>query len=354
VGSTTTNRNFSQGALQTTNAPLDAAIQGNGFFVIQSPSGATAYTRDGNFKISSSGDLTTAEGSAVQGWKAVNGVVNASGPPSNIQVQALQTQPPVATANMTITANLNATAAVNDTFSTPIQVVDSLGETHNLTATFTNTGPGAWSYDVSIPGADLTGSPTGPASMGSGNVTFDSSGNLLTPTAPGTVALTNGTALADGAATLNINWNLFGPSGNSLVTQLAQASASTGTSQDGVQAATITGVSIQTGGNVVATYSSGKQAIIAQIATAAISNPGTLVSIGNNDYVVTADTIAPSVGAPGTGQRGNIVGGSLEASNVDMATEFTNLIVFQRGYEANSKVITTISQMDQMLLSINP
>jgi flagellar hook protein FlgE len=273
---------------------------------------------------------------------------------SNIQVQAIQTQPPSATANMTITANLSATAKVGDTFATPIQVVDSLGETHDLTATFTNTGPGAWSYKVTIPGADLTGTPATPGTMATGNVTFDSQGNLLTPAAPGTVTVTNGTALLDGAATLSVNWNLYGTGGNSLITQVAQPSASTGTTQDGVQPATITGVSIQSGGNVVATYSNGKQATIAQIATAAVANPDTMISVGNNKYIVGADTIAPSVGAAGTGQRGNIVGGALEASNVDMATEFTNLIVFQRGYEANSKVITTVSQMDQMLLAINP
>ena len=354
VGSTTTSRNFTQGSVQTTNAPLDAALQGNGFFVIQNAAGNTEYTRAGSFHIDAAGDLATADGSLVQGWTAVNGAVNASGAPSTIALQSLQTQPPVPTANMTITANLDAAAATGATFSTPIQVVDSLGETHNLTATFTNTGTGAWSYKVTIPGSDLTGAPTAPGTMATGSVTFDPQGNLLTPAAPGVVPVTNGTALLDGAATLNINWQLYGPSGNSLVTQLAQASASTGTTQDGVQAASVTGVSIQTGGNVVATYSNGKQATIAQVAAAAVANPDTMVSVGHNNYVLGAETIAPSVGAAGTGQRGNIVGGALESSNVDMATEFTNLIVFQRGYEANSKVITTISQMDQMLLSINP
>ncbi len=105
---------------------------------------------------------------------------------------------------------------------------------------------------------------------------------------------------------------------------------------------------------MVANYSDGKQVNIAQVALASVSNPDSLIGVTDNNYTLGVGTLTPSVGAAGTGQRGTIVAGSIESSNVDMATEFTNLIVFQRGYEANSKVITTISQMDQTLLAINP
>jgi flagellar hook protein FlgE len=159
--------------------------------------------------------------------------------------------------------------------------------------------------------------------------------------------------LADGAADLNINFNLYS-NGSPTVTQFAQTSASSGTTQDGVQPGTVTGVSLQNGGALVATYSNGNTATVAQVAVAAISNPSSLVAVSDNNYTVGSSTAAPSVGAPGTGDRGNIVAQSLESSNVDMASEFTNLIIFQRGYEANSKVLTTSEQMDQMLMQLNP
>jgi flagellar hook protein FlgE len=105
---------------------------------------------------------------------------------------------------------------------------------------------------------------------------------------------------------------------------------------------------------MVATYSNGTTQNLAQVAVANVSNPDSMVATNNNDYLLGSGTITPSVGAAGTGGRGNLVGQSIEASNVDMATEFTNLIVYQQGYEANSKVLTTIDQMDQTLLAINP
>jgi flagellar hook protein FlgE len=104
----------------------------------------------------------------------------------------------------------------------------------------------------------------------------------------------------------------------------------------------------------VATYSNGNTVTIAQVALASITNPDSLISVANNNYTLGTDTVTPSVGAADTSQRGQIVAESLETSNVDMATEFTNLIIFQRGYEANSKVLTTVEQMEQTLLAINP
>ncbi len=353
VAGTTTTRNFTQGSITTTGGATDAAIQGSGFFVETTSAGATVYSRDGSFDLNSSGQLVSSTGNLVQGWTAVNGVVSASGPTGSITVPLVGSQAPLATQNISLSANLDASAATNDTFSAPIQVVDSLGETHTLTATFTKTGSNAWKVDVGIPGQDVTGGTAGQlSSMGNETLTFDSNGNLTAPAAPGTLALTNTAALTDGAATLNINWNAFDANGNATITQYAQTSTSTGTTQDGSQAATVTGVSLQNGGLLEASYSNGRTQALAQIAVASIGNPDTLIGQSNNTYTLGNDTLAPSIGASGTGGRGNIVGGALEASNVDMATEFTDLIVFQQGYEANSKVLTTINQMDQTLLAI--
>jgi flagellar hook protein FlgE len=355
VGSTDTNRNFSQGNISNTGQPLDLAIQGSGFFVVQSPSGQSMYTRDGSFSLNTTGQLVDANGNLVQGWMGANGVVSASGATTDITVPLLNSRPPVATQNMTLSANLDANAVTGDTFSTPIQVYDSLGNAQTLTVTFTNAGAGKWNYEVDIPGQDLTGGKSGTeTSLGKGTLTFDANGNLTAPASGTPINITNGTALADGAATLNINWNLYDSSNNPTVTGFAQTSAASGTTQDGAAAATVTGVQLESGGLMVATYSDGTTQNLAQVAVANVSNPDSMVATNNNDYLLGSATITPSVGAAGTGGRGNLVGQSIEASNVDMATEFTDLIVYQQGYEANSKVLTTIDQMDQTLLAINP
>ena len=354
VGSTLTTRNFTQGTVQTTGGSLDVAIQGDGFFVMQSASGGTTYTRDGSFSLSPAGQLVGSDGSLVQGWTAVNGVVNPSGAVSSISVPSLSSQAPTPTANMTVAANLNASAGVGDSFSAPVQVVDSLGNTHTLTVDFTNTAPLTWSYNVTIPGQDVTGGTAGtPTSLTTGSLTFSTGGVLTSPAAGTPVSVKTTGGLADGAADLNINWNLFDSSKSPLITQYASASTTTGSTQDGVQAATVTGVSLQDGGSLVATFSNGSHRTLAQLALASISNPDTLLAVNNNQYITGVGTSTPSVGASGTSTRGNIVAGSLEASNVDMATELTNLIVYQRGYQADSKAVTAIDQMQQTLLAMN-
>jgi flagellar hook protein FlgE len=161
------------------------------------------------------------------------------------------------------------------------------------------------------------------------------------------------TGLADGASNMNLNWNLYNATtGASTITQFAQTSALSGTTQDGIPATEITQVSLADGGSIVAHYSDGSQAVVAQLALAAISNPQSLISTGQNNFELGANTAAPAVGSPGTGSRGTIQGGALESSNVDIATEFTNLIVYQRSYEANSRVISTLDQLTQDLLNL--
>ncbi|MBZ5604740.1 MAG: flagellar hook protein FlgE [Acidobacteriia bacterium] len=352
VGAPTTSRSFTQGSIQQTGGQFDAAIQGDGFFSVATSSGTTLYSRDGSFRLDSTGTLVNSNGEAVQGWMAANGVVNTGGATGNIVVSAQSLQTPTATANFTLSANLDAATATNGTFSTPIQVIDSLGNTHTLTANFTKTGANAWSYDIDIPGADVTGGTAGtPSSLATGTLTFNSAGVLTSPAAGSPVQIA-ASGLSDGAANLSMNWNLFDAANNPLVTQFAQASAASGTTQDGIQSAQMTGVALENGGNIVATFSNGKQMTIAQVAVAKIANPDSLISVGNNDYQLGADTIAPSMGAAGTGGRGTVLGGSLEASNADIAKEFTNLIVYQRGYQANSKVITTLDQVSQDLMNI--
>ena len=355
VSATHSERVFNQGSIQQTGGAFDAAIQGNGFFVLRDTGGNTLYTRAGNFRLDANGNLVTGNDQFVQGWSAVAGVINTSGPVSNIAIPTNALQKPTATTQFSLTGNLQADATVgaaDGTFSAPIQVVDSLGVTHTLTLTFTKTAANTWNYEVDIPGADLSAGKAGtPSKVANGTLNFDTNGNLTTPKPPGQVAIAI-TGLADSASDMNINWNLYDANNNGMFTQFAQPSALSGSSQDGKAAAQVTQVSLSNGGSIFVHYSDGSQQVIGQLAMASISNPDSLVSVGNSNFEVGADTATPVLGTPSTGNRGTIEGGALESSTVDIATEFTNLIVYQRSYEANSKVISTMDQLTQDLLSI--
>jgi flagellar hook protein FlgE len=258
----------------------------------------------------------------------------------------------VATQNISISANLDANTAANGTFSSPIQVYDSLGGAHTLTVTYTETSANNWSYAVTIPSADVTGGTGTATQVTTGNLTFDSSGHLLTPAATAGQVPLSVTGLADGAATLNVNWNLYSPSGVASLTQYNQISANVGTTQDGASPGELTNMSIGNNGQVVASFSNGTTQDVAQIALASVLNPGSMQQLDGNSFAPTSLTAAPVIGAPSTGARGSITGGALETSTVDIATEFTNLLQYERGYQANSKVISTEDQVVQQTIGL--
>ncbi|MGB6940885.1 MAG: flagellar hook protein FlgE [Bryobacteraceae bacterium] len=355
VSAPQTERLFTQGSIAATGGNYDAAIQGNGFFVVQDPSGNTLYTRAGNFQLNAQGDLTTATGQIVQGWTAQNGVLNTSGAIGNITIPSNALQTPSATQNFSLSVNLNAAGVPGEatgSFSAPMQVVDSLGVTHDLTVNFTEQSPGNWNYEVDIPGADLSSGTAGtPSAVADGSLSFDANGNLTTTPAQVQIAITG---LTDGANDMNVNWNLATENGTGtpVITQYAATSAVSASSQDGIPASQVTQVSIANGGAITAQFSNGNQVVIGQLALASVSNPDSLIAVGQNNYEVGADTATPVVGVPGTGTLGTVEGGALEDSTVDIATEFTNLIVYQNSYEANSKVISTLDEMTQALLNL--
>jgi flagellar hook protein FlgE len=350
VGAPITMRQFSQGAIQSTGGPLDAAIQGDGFFVVKDGE-QTEYTRGGNFQVDPSGNLTTSTGQTVQGWSMVGGVLNTNGPLSNITVPTGSLTAPVVTTNTSVDLNLNASAKAGppaDSFSTSLQIYDSLGTAHTVTYTFTKTATAnQWDYSVTVPDADLTA----PFTPLTGTLQFDANGNLTSPAAtdpPPVIAITG---LADAAADMNVNFNMY--SGTTpRFTQFAQPSATSAVSQDGSPAANLVSVGLADGGQVLARYSNGAQVVVGQMALATVRNPQTLIAIGNNNFETGAQTALPAIGLPGTGGRGLVLGGSVEASTVDIAKEFTNLIIFQRGYQANAKVITTVDQISQDTISL--
>lgn len=354
VGTPITQGQFTQGALQTTGGTTDAAIQGDGFFIVQGAGGSTEYTRAGNFQVDQNGNLTTATGEQVQGWTETNGVLDTNGAIGNITIPTGTVMPSVPTSNFSFNLNLNAAAQAgtsDGTFSTSVTVYDSLGNSHVVTATFTESAtPGQWNYSVSVPDSDVANPPATPLT---GTLTFDSNGNLTSPAATDPPLQLQVQGLADGASDMSMTWNLFTGTTPD-ITQYAQSSSTSAVAQNGQAAAQLNNVAVSNGGQILAQFTNGQQTVVGQIAMATVRNPDSLISVGDNNYELSAASALPAVGVPGTGGRGSVQGGSLEASTVDIATEFTNLIVFQRGYEANSKVVTTVDQLSEDTINLIP
>jgi flagellar hook protein FlgE len=258
-----------------------------------------------------------------------------------------------------LTTNLNAAAATGDTFSTPVTIYDSLGASHTLTATFAKTASNTWSYSLSIPPTDLSAAgATG--ILATGTLTFDGNGVLTgdTATTGGTVAapLSNVTGipitgLADGASNMTFNWNVLNGT-TPVITQVAAPDSTSATSQDGSSSGSLVSFAIGSDGTITGSFSNGKTQALGEIALANFANVDGLQLDGNTDYSPTLASGAAVVGVPGAGGLGTISGGSLELSNVDIATEFANLIVAQRGFEADAKAVTTFDQITQDTIAL--
>ena len=353
VGRPLTLRQFSQGALQTTGGTLDAAIQGDGFFMVQGQNSGIEYTRGGNFQVDKDGNLTTATGEQLQGWTQTNGTLNTNATPGNITVPVGTVQPPKPTGTVSFDINLNAAAqdgSPDATFATSVTVYDSLGNSHVVTATFTKdaTAPLTWDYSLSIPDADVKNPP---AAAYTGTLEFGADGTLTKPAASDAVPAPWQVDLADDAASLNLNLNLFNGS-TPRISQFAQPSSVSAVAQDGSPAAQLVRVAIADGGQILAQFSNGQQTVVGQLAMATIRNPDSLIAAGDNNYMLSARSALPAVGLPGSGGRGSVKGGAVESSTVDIAQQFTNLIVYQRAYEANSKVVSAVDELSQNTINL--
>lgn len=353
VGTPITLREFSQGALQTTGGTLDAAIQGDGFFVVQGQNGSIEYTRGGNLQVDKDGNLMTATGQQVQGWTQTNGTLDTNATPGNITIPVGTVQPPKATSTVSFDLNLNAAAqngTTDATYATSVTVYDSLGNSHIVTATFTKdpTNPLTWSYSLTIPDADVK---TPPAPAYTGQLVFGADGKLATPQPTDPPPAAWQVDLADNAAQLNLNLNLFDGK-TPRISQYAQPSSVSAVSQNGSPAAQLVRVAVADAGQILAQFSNGQQTVVGQLAMATIRNPDSLIAVGDNNYQLSARSALPAVGLPGTGGRGTVKGGAVEASTVDIAQQFTNLIVYQRGYEANSKVVSAVDELSQNTINL--
>jgi flagellar hook protein FlgE len=337
--------NFTQGGLENTGVNSHVAIQGRGFFIVGNGNDSS-YTRAGDFSFDDNGRLVSAEGLPVQGYTQVDpltGAIVTTGQPTDIVIPPGVLRAPGATTNFSTVSNLNASAAVGDTFTASVQIVDALGAEHLATITYTNTGPGAWSYDITVPGAEVTGGTAGtPFSIATGNVTFGPTGVMTAPAAD--VVITS-PAWANGAAPTNFTWDLYDATNTPTLTGYSATSATSSKTQNGYAAGTMNPITIDADGNIQATVGAGRTVIIAQLAIANFNNPQGMQKVGSNRFAETQASGIANVGVANTGGRGAVAGSALEQSNVDIAQEFTQMILAQRGYQANSRSITVADEL---------
>ena len=372
-----------QGAITQTSNPLGMAIAGQGFFAVSQATGQVDnaptfnpqqfYTRAGDFTMNANGYLVNGTGQYLNGWSVnpATGVVNQNAL-APIQVSQ-STYNPVATTNVTLSANLPATpsagtATATSPLSSQITVYDSLGTAHSVTLNWTQNAANNWTVQVAVPD-----STTGTTDAGSANVQFGTlSGNpvpqgtigqvSVSTTDPGTVSTTGYAAgqpatlqfttnFGSGNQTIQVNVGNYG--GTTGVTQYAGSAYSLlGLTQNGVPPGSFSGVTAQANGNVVVNYNNGQTRTIAQIPIVTFNAPNALQNQNGQSFTATQNSGTPLAEAASTNGAGNLVIGSIEGSNVDIATEFSALIVAQQAYSSNAKVVSTASQMLQSTLQM--
>jgi len=388
-----------QGQLTQTNSPTDLAISGNGFFVVTPTSAGTAddatpsYTRAGNFTANSAGYLVNSAGLYLQGWAANSQGVITPNPSDLSQLSTINIadvgNEPDPTSEASINVNLNSGQAISTAasagtysastpadsmaaytasngasgvapdYSTQITVYDSKGGAHTFQLDFLKSStPNQWNAElVAVPASDVQGATNG--LITSGVVAFNPDGTLNTTATTfsasdiniGASTATSGVAWATalGLPAQSINVNLSGSPAS--VTQYDSASVTNSTTVNGGPAGTLSGVSVQSNGDVVASFSNGATKTIAQVAVATFTNVDGLQSISGDAYNQTLQSGSATFEQAGQAGAGTISASNLESSTVDLSTQFTSLITTQRAYQASSKIITTADDMLASLLS---
>ena len=339
-----------QGSLQSTGKQTDFAIQGNGFFIMKDGQ-RVFYTRDGAFDVSSDGELANpTNGMKIQGWRAdQNGFVDTTQPIGSINIPFGQSIAAQESTSMTFAGNLDSRLATGAIVSTTVDVYDSLGAAHPVTVTFTkNAAANTWDVTAAGDGVLVTGVTPVPA-----QVVFGPTGAITTPdpttTPPTPLQLT--TVLAAGVVGPGAI-NIVSDVGVTALTQFASAGQLSPTFNNGFSAGQLVSFSMGPGGDITGIFSNGTTRQIGQIAMALFTNPAGLLRAGQNTFETTSNSGIPIIGTPGTAGRGTVGTGVLEGSNTDLAREFTNVVIAQRGFQASSKVISTADEMLQDLVNL--
>lgn len=385
VGLATVDTVFSQGGFNPTSSSTDLAIEGEGFFIVRDGNtGAEAYSRAGGFTFNDEGYLVNPQGYQVQGYALDEG--KTVGALQDIKLNLNNTDAASQTDKISFNTNLNAAAesptdptgaltefdvsnpSTSSNFSTSINVYDSLGQAHLTNVYMTKTDdPNEWQYNVTLPQSDLAGGGTGEEVIAKGYLTFGSDGSFSassqssdsTTTDPagnavytdgsvgsvnGNVVTTDTVSWAGGAADQELNITLD-------FSQYAGQSELVSKQQDGYSSGALTGVEVDNGGTVIASYSNGQSRSQFRLGLAKFANNTGLAQVGNSLFEATDSSGLPSIGTPGSGV-GSIRSNALEQSTVDIAKEFTNMITTQRAYQANSRTITTTDEMLQEVVNL--
>jgi flagellar hook protein FlgE len=328
---------FSQGSLQDTGKLTDLAIQGDGFFILSGEEGPS-YTRDGNLDVGLDGSLLNlATGMKVMGWRAdENGDIDVSQELETIEIPFGQSMARI-TDKMDLRGNLDAEADINSQTTLTLGAYDSLGNLHNIELTLTKTANNQWDWTATSSDTNLN------ITGGSGTITFESDGSYSAsnPLQELGLAYTNG---AESPVTIDLDLTN--------ATQLSGSSELNISSQNGLPPGSLSTFSVGSTGEIVGIFSNGLNRKLGQIGLATFLNSGGLLKKGQSLFATSANSGVAQVGPPGQDGRGQVSGGYLEMSNVELAQQFTSMIVAQRGFQANSRVITASDEMLQELVNL--
>lgn len=363
-----------QGTISASTDTTALAITGQGYFPISEQNGAAngqptfsaqqSYTRTGDFQMDKNGFLVNSASGFLNGW-AVNPSTGVANQNSMAPIQVTQTTfNPIATSTVSLAANLPATPSAGAPISSQINVYDSLGTVHPVSLNWTQIATGNWTVAVTSPD-DIASSAVGSAGVQFGAA----SGNPVTAGTIGNVGSTTGTVTApafgagaaasfsfvtdfgSGSQTIQVGLGNFGQTNG--VTQFAGTQYQLGSlTQNGVPPGSFSSISMQPTGDVVVNYNNGQSRTIAQIPVVTFNNPNALQSQNGQAFTATLSSGAPTANATNTNGAGSLVTNSVESSNVDIAAEFTKLIVAQRAYSANAKMVTTADDLLQQTIDM--
>ena len=333
--------NWTNGAAQSTGRSTDFMIEGDGFFVTRGSGAEQLYTRAGSFDFDATGRLVTPDGSILQGWIAEpDGTINPNGPIEDLSVPYGATVPPTATRTSTVEGNLDSAATTGAFVQTPVRMFDQMGVRQEVTYTFTKAAAAnTWTLTVANGGGALPLTNADGTAF-DGTVTFGTDGVMTAPT--GGIRFTPGTPSWPGTVDVDLSG----------IDQFGGKSEVVPSDVDGYAMGTLQGFSLSNDGTITGTYSNGLRQNLGQLAMASFNNPSGLEKAGNSSFRVAQNSGEPMVGVAGTGGRGVLSSGALEMSNVDLSEEFTSLIVAQRGFQANSRVITASDELLQDLVNL--
>lgn len=339
-----------QGPVEFTDQEMDFAITGEGFFVV-SDGVDTYYTRAGNFAVNNVGEIVTQDGLQVMGYAADGtatlGVLNVG----EVTTQAIPTSTATLTGNLDVEADIVAVPAAGATytqinqasaFNNTVEVVDPLGSRHSIALQFFHTGLGEWTMQAYTDGAETGGTEGTPVLLGSQVLTFDNVGRQAETATP--LSVTPSWGNGSGGTAVSIDLTQF--------TGFSSPSNVSSIISDGQVPGTLVGINLSEDGTIEGALDSGSTVELGAVAIGRVLNPDSMSSVGNNMFVLSGDTSDVTVGRPDSEGRGSVQNGALEASNLDTAKEFVDVIKYQRGYQANSQMIQTANELINTTLQL--